>query len=226
MVKSNEMLRVRRSPTAARHFYNRLSGWYDLLAGASEGPLRDLGLTLLDAQPEECALEIGFGTGHGLLALARAVGPAGAVLGLDISDGMARLALQRLRDADLDDRVMLCLGNGAHPCFAPGSVDVIFVSFTLELFDTPELPYVLWHCRRLLRRGGRLGVVSLVKERRRDRWPVRFYEWAHRLFPKWVDCRPIYLQQILIESGFTITASERRSMWGLPVDAVIAQPSS
>jgi ubiquinone/menaquinone biosynthesis C-methylase UbiE len=226
MVKTDEMLRVRRSPIEARDAYNRLSGWYDLLAGASEGPLCDLGLTLLDVQLGERVLEIGFGTGRGLATLARAVGPAGAVFGLDISDGMARLALQRLRDAGLDDRVLVCLGNGARPGFVPGSCDAIFMSFTLELFDTPELPSVLWHCRRLLRRGGRLGVVSLVKERRRERWPVRLYEWVHRLLPKWVDCRPIYLWQILTEGGFTITVSERRSMWGLPVDAVIAQPSS
>src|SRR5512134_4072027 len=89
--------RVNRSKEAARTSYNRLSRWYDLIAGSTEKKYRDWGLQKLSAQPGEKILEIGFGTGHCLVSLAKAVGPAGRVLGLDISDGMLAIARERLK---------------------------------------------------------------------------------------------------------------------------------
>lgn len=218
----SSMLRVDRSSSDARHAYNRLSRWYDLLAGGSEGPLRELGLSLLDVKCGERVLEIGYGTGHALVALAQAVGPAGSVVGLDISDGMARVAADRLSSADHRDRVLLCLANGVYHCVAGQTVDAVFLSFTLELFDTPEIPRVLENCYQVLRSEGRICVVSLVKDDDGDGIPVRVYEWAHRRWPQWVDCRPIPLRQILTSAGLHITDAVRRRMWGLPVDVVVA----
>ncbi|NIV01327.1 MAG: 2-heptaprenyl-1,4-naphthoquinone methyltransferase, partial [Phycisphaerae bacterium] len=71
--------RVVRSKGKARVNYNRLSRWYDIVAGSTEKKYRDIGLQKLDAQPGERILEIGFGTGHCILALARAVGETGEV---------------------------------------------------------------------------------------------------------------------------------------------------
>jgi hypothetical protein len=40
--------------------------------------------------------------------------------------------------------------------------------------------------------------------------------------PSLVDCRPIYLQPILKEAGFQVQESTVKTMWGLPVEIVIA----
>jgi demethylmenaquinone methyltransferase/2-methoxy-6-polyprenyl-1,4-benzoquinol methylase len=215
--------RVNRSREAARQSYNRLSRWYDLIAGSTEKKYRDWGLAKLAAQPGEKVLEIGFGTGHCLVSLAKAVGPAGRVTGLDISDGMLAIARERLRQAGLDDRVDLHLGDAANMDFIEsGSLDGVFMSFTLELFDTPEIPRVLGECHRVLKPGGRAAIVSMTKTNPPG-IAVRMYEWFHEHMPDYADCRPIFARQALEQSGFAIQDVSLASMWGLPVEIVLGK---
>ena len=215
--------RVNRSKEAARKSYNRLSGWYDVVAGSTEKKYRDWGLEKISAQPGEKVLEIGFGTGHCLVSLARAVGPSGRVTGVDISDGMLAIARERLQKEALSERVDLHLGDAAKLDFIEaGSLDGVFMSFTLELFDNPEIPRVLQECRRILKPGGRLAVVSMTKNDPPG-IPVRIYEWFHDAMPNYADCRPIFARQSIEESGFKIEDASVSSMWGLPVQIVIGK---
>jgi demethylmenaquinone methyltransferase/2-methoxy-6-polyprenyl-1,4-benzoquinol methylase len=215
--------RVNRSKEAARASYNRLSRWYDLVAGGTEKKYRDWGLDKLAAQPGEKILEIGFGTGHCLVSLAKAVGPAGGVTGLDISDGMLAIARERLQREELDERVDLHLGDAANLDFIEtSSLDGVFMSFTLELFDNPEIPRVLQECYRILKPGGRLAVVSMTKTNPPG-VAVRMYEWFHEHMPDYADCRPIFARQALEQSGFVIRDVSVSSMWGLPVEIVLGK---
>lgn len=217
--------RVKRSKQAARTSYNRMSRWYDLIAGGAEKTLRHRGLEKLSAQPGERILEIGFGTGHCLVSLAKAVGPSGRVLGLDISEGMLAVARERLQREGLADRVELHLGDAADMNFPePDNLDGISMSFTLELFDTPEIPLVLRECHRILKPGGRLVVVSMTKNEPPG-LPVRIYEWFHDRLPEYADCRPIFARQALEECEFRIESVDRSSMWGLPVEIVLGKKS-
>ncbi len=213
--------RVDRSKAEASEAYDKMSRWYDMLAGSSEQKLVRAGLAQLAVATGEVVLEIGFGTGHALVALARAVGSAGKVYGIDISEGMRDLARQRLQAAGLAERVELRLGDAARLPYSDHTFDGVFVSFTLELFDTPEIPVVLAECRRVLRSGGRLTVVAMSKEGDGGLM-LRLYEWAHKQMPKYVDCRPIFVQKALKEAGFQVVVSESRSTWGLPVEIVTA----
>lgn len=217
--------RVNRSKEAARASYNRLSRWYDMIAGSAEKKYRDWGLEKLSAQPGEKILEIGFGTGHCLVALAKAVGPVGRVIGLDISEGMLAIARERLGQEGLSELVDLHLGDAANLDFLEaGSLDGVFMSFTLELFDNPEIPRVLQDCHRSLKPGGRIAVVSMTKTDPPG-MVVRIYEWFHEYMPNYADCRPIFARQALEQSGFVIQDASISSMWGLPVEIVLGKKS-
>ena len=215
--------RVTRSKEAARASYNRLSRWYDLIAGSTEKKYRDWGLEKLAARPAERILEIGFGTGHCLVSLSKAVGKAGHVIGLDISDGMLAIAQERLQQEGLQERADLHLGDATKLDFIEsGSLDGIFMSFTLELFDNPEIPRVLQECQRVLKAGGRITVVSMTKTNPPG-IAVRLYEWFHEHMPDYADCRPIFARQALEQSGFVIQDVNTSSMWGLPVQIVLGK---
>ena len=222
MTQDRETTRVTRSKDEARTFYDRISRFYDLIAGGSERKYVQAGLEMLDARPGENVLEVGFGTGGGLVLLAKAVGDAGSVAGIDISSGMSRVAGSRLEKSDEAARVELTVGDATSLPYESEGFDAVFMSFTLELFDVPEMPVVLAECARTLRRGGRICVVSMSNCGEHGVM-TRAYVRAHRRFPSFVDCRPIYARRSLESAGLEVTKDRLLKMWGLPVEIVLGR---
>lgn len=220
--ESMQVSDVPRSKEQARSMYNRLSRWYDLLSGSAEAKLREAGLRKLAPKAGDVVLEIGFGTGHAIVALAKLVGETGKVYGIDISEGMLAVTQARLAKAGLEGRAVLQVGDAEQLPFEADFFDGIFSSFTLELFDTPEIPAVLAECRRTLRPGGRLGVVAMAKQAQPN-LITRLYEWLHAKWPQYVDCRPIYVREALEAAGFRIVAADTLSLFGLGVAIVVGE---
>jgi ubiquinone/menaquinone biosynthesis C-methylase UbiE len=216
---ANEISRVFQSKDETKAFYNKISRAYDLLAEHSEGPMRRAGLEKLNVRPGEQVLEIGFGTGHCLISLAQSVGPMGKVYGIDLSDKMLELARENLLKAGLAERVELACGDATKLPYPSDSLDAVFMSFTLELFDTPEIPKVLAECQRVLKPGGRIAVVAVSKEGEHG-VILEIYEWSHRHFPNLVDCRPIFVRRAVESAGFRVISTERKMMW-VPVEIVL-----
>jgi ubiquinone/menaquinone biosynthesis C-methylase UbiE len=209
---------VLRTRQQARLAYDRMSRMYDWMAWRWERRTIDLGLRLLAALPGERILEIGCGTGHSLATLTRTVAQDGSVYGLDLSPGMLARARQTLTGSE---QFLLTCGDGLTLPFAKDRFDAIFMSSTLELFDTPEIPQVLAECRRVLQPTGRLGVVAMARVGGLPGM-VAIYELTHRWFPRSVDCRPIYLRQCLLSAGFRIIKAQQTSLFGLPVEVVVS----
>jgi len=221
-MNSTKFTRVPRPAQVAKSTYDRLSRCYDLLTRFGEGEFTLAALQKLDVREGERVLEIGFGTGNAILSLAESVGQAGHVFGIDISQGMYQVAQRKVEEAALAPRVTLIVGDARDlPC-EPGEFDALFLSFTLELFDTPEIPKVLRECRRVLVPGGRMCVASLSKDQQLG-LIGRFYEWLHLQLPRLLDCRPIPVQHVLRNEGFEVIHAEFKSLWGLPVATVLAK---
>ncbi len=217
-----QVSRVVRSKQQAKSTYDRISRWYDLLAGGIESRHRDAGIRKLAPHEGDMVFEIGFGTGHAIVALAGLVGKSGKVYGIDISEGMLDVTRSRVEKAGLTERVVLECGDAVRLPFDAEFFDGIFISFTLELFDTPEIPLVLSECLRTLRSGGRICVVAMSRKGKPDAM-TKLYEWFHERLPQYVDCRPIFVQESLEDAGFHILDVTEMSLLGLRGECVLAE---
>ena len=211
-----DISRVTRSHAQARASYDRLSRWYDIIEGGWETPPRRLGLDLLQVKPGEKLLEIGSGTGNSLLRLSDQVRP----IGLDLSFRM--LAQARARLEKDKKTVTLVQSDALSLPFQSSFFNSVFMAFTLELMDTPEISIVLSEIRRVLQPGGRLGIVSLSNLGGLG-FMKQLYEWSHARFPAVVDCRPIFARYSLEEAGFSIMDCQLMSLMGLGIELVVGR---
>ncbi len=209
-----------RSREETRCAYNRMSRFYGLISSGSEKRFVKAAIErYLEPRRGERILEPGFGAGQALAAIAGMVGDEGRVYGIDISDGMVEVALGRLRRKGLAERAELIRGDAAAMPYEDAFFDGVFMSFTLELFDAPEIPVVLAECLRVLKPGGRLCVACMSNQGKHGAM-MRLYLWAYRRFPGFADCRPIFARRFIEEAGFVVAACEIMSMWWLPVEIV------
>ncbi len=214
-------LRVMRSREQAKRTYDKLSRFYDYFIGIFENKYRNKALEMLQIKKGETILEVGFGTGQCLIQIAERVGERGKTYGIDISSGMLQVAARKIDKAGLSDRVELYLGDALQMPYRSNKFDAVFLSFTLELFDTPEIPKVLDEIKRVLKPGGRLGGVSMSREYGAT-MSLKIYEWFHEKFPAYADCRPIYVYNTLREAGYKIEHSEKAGLFGIPVIIITA----
>lgn len=211
-----------RSRDQARTTYDSLSRWYDFLSGPAEGRTRQQAINLLDVQAEDRILEIGCGTGSSAVEVGKKVIPGGYIFALDLSFQMLKVAQKRLKHQELNNSIGLINGDAVTLPLLSSSVSGILMSFTLELFEAGEMLEVLSECQRVLRPGGKLCALSM------STWQpqaplLKPYEWLHAHFPAWIDCRPILLCQTLVQHGFSVIEDKQISLFGLPVEIVLAK---
>ena len=128
---------------------------YQALLDRMIEPFGNAALRAAAAQPGERVLDVGCGCGSTSLQLARAVGPQGSVLGVDISRPMLQAARRRA-EAEPALRVTFTEAD-ASAAALPAGHDLLYSRFGLMLFAAPAA--ALRHLRGALRPGGRCAFV-------------------------------------------------------------------
>lgn len=117
-------------------------------------PVRFAGLTA-----GETVVDLGCGAGIDTLLAARAVGPTGKVIGLDLTPGMVERARAHARQAGAA-HVEIFEGVMEEIPLPDASVDVVVSNGVLNL--SPRKSRAIAEMTRVLRPGGRLAIADLV----------------------------------------------------------------
>lgn len=107
------------------------------------------------ARPRQ-ALDIGCGTGGVTLAVARALGPAGRAVGIDISAAMVAAAEARAREAACPAGFIQA-DAGSHR-FEPGAYDLLISRFGVMFFEAPVAAFA--NLRRAATPDARLRAIA------------------------------------------------------------------
>lgn len=129
--------------------FGRLIAWIMVRETAA---LNDRALALLDVQPTDHVLEIGFGPGRTVARIAEAA-ERGHVAGIDASASMMHVAARRNRAAAAQGRVELLQGDCAALPFDDARFDKAICVHTLYFWADTEVCFREIH--RVLRPGAR-----------------------------------------------------------------------
>lgn len=198
------MIAAKEYPAAVvERAYSRRSWIYSQTMARVEWSYHMLALEQAAVRPGEQVLEVAVGPGLTITELAARVGPRTAVHGVDLSQGMLKLAAERLRAHGVANFDLRQADSRQLP-FDDGVFDLVYNAYMLDLIPAGAMPGILAEFRRVLKPGGRLVLLNMSKA---DHAPTA-REWLYQHLPAAVvlymlgACRPVLMAEPVRAAGF------------------------
>jgi demethylmenaquinone methyltransferase/2-methoxy-6-polyprenyl-1,4-benzoquinol methylase len=131
------------------------------------------------AAPGASVLDCATGTGDLALALRRAVGPSGSVVGMDFCAEMLEPAREKARRAGLSD-IRFEVADALALPYPPSTFDVATIAFGIRNVDDPVR--CLREMARVVRPGGRVVVLEFGQPR--GAWGALYRFYSRALMPR------------------------------------------
>ena len=164
--------------------FERISGRYDLLntvmSGGRHHAWRRVASQLVITDLRGPALDIATGTGDFALALARQPSVSN-VVGLDVAPAMLVRARHKAKRGHLTGSVSSLLGDAHQLPFPDGHFVAATVGFGIRNF--PDVPRALGEMARVVRPGGRVAALEIVRLTGRSPLKTFFPMYFRRITP-------------------------------------------
>ncbi len=132
--------------------YQRIAGVYDRLLEPLNAGVRRVAFGLAEPEPGWNVLDVGCGTGTGLVRYADA---GCTVVGVDVSPAMLQKAAERFGES-----AELHLTDGGPLPFADERFDLVMTSLVVHEVDATDRPAFLAEMARVTKPGGSLMVID------------------------------------------------------------------
>lgn len=121
-------------------------------------PIADMLMEHARVDGARAVLDVGCGGGSETLMLSRRLGPEACVLGVDVSEPLLEVALQRQREAGAaGEAIRFLRADAAALPYQQPVFDLLFSRFGVMFFDAPAAAFT--HLRRSMLPGARLAFV-------------------------------------------------------------------
>jgi len=165
-------------PGQVRAMFDRIAGFYDVMNSVMTAGLhhrwRARAVDLAGVGPGSRVLDVATGTGDLAIEIARRVGPAGATVACDFSEGMLALARQKAPEIAFE------WGDAMSLRYPDGGFDAATVGFGARNFD--DLSRGLAEMARVVRPGGRVVILEITTPTEPP-LSTFFHLWFDRLVP-------------------------------------------
>jgi phosphatidylethanolamine/phosphatidyl-N-methylethanolamine N-methyltransferase len=136
------------------HIYDKHSYFYDAFFGRLVRRRVEEAIGRMRLRPGQRVLDVGVGTGVSLEFYPRGVD----VVGVDLSQGMLRQALRRVRSLNCRDNATLVRCDAQRLPFERGAFDHVFLSHVISV--VPDPVELLREVRRVAKPGAKLVIVN------------------------------------------------------------------
>ena len=140
-----------------QHIYKKYDFMNSLISFNQHKVWRKKAIRCMNVTPGTKALDVCCGTGDWTISLAEAVGPDGAVTGLDFSDNMLSVARHKINERHLTN-VTLTHGDAMNMPYPDNTFDYVSIGFGLR--NVPDYLTVLKEIFRVLKPGGTLTCLE------------------------------------------------------------------